>query len=144
MGDKCKYVDNSGIRIASKSLGCVRRSLVSHLGYATQVWSPQTVDLIIRVERVQCRANKAILNLPFQTTIIKNGYYLLTCYRYVTDTSTLILPSSLKPQINCDGCWLLVLVREFCSWFLVVVASCQLLLVVVMYYCVVLIVLGHN
>jgi hypothetical protein len=38
-----------------------------HLGYATQVWSPQSIDLIRRVERVQRRATKVILNLPFKT-----------------------------------------------------------------------------
>ena len=35
------------------------------LGYATQVWSPQTIDLIRRIERVQRRASKFILDLPF-------------------------------------------------------------------------------
>ena len=36
-----------------------------HLGYATQIWAPQTIDLIKRVERVQRRASKFILNLPY-------------------------------------------------------------------------------
>ena len=35
------------------------------LGYATQVRSPQTIDLIRRIERVQRRASKFILDLPF-------------------------------------------------------------------------------
>jgi len=35
------------------------------LGYATRVWSPQTIDLIRRIERVQRRASKFILDLPF-------------------------------------------------------------------------------
>ena len=35
------------------------------LGYASQVWSPQTIDLIKRIECVQRRASKFILNLPF-------------------------------------------------------------------------------
>ena len=35
------------------------------LGYATQVWSPQTIDLIRRIERVQRYASKFILDLPF-------------------------------------------------------------------------------
>ena len=35
------------------------------LGYATQVWAPQTIDLIRRIERVQRRASKFILDLPF-------------------------------------------------------------------------------
>ncbi len=54
---------------ANKMLGyirdlAIRRTLYlslvrSHLGYATQVWAPQTV------ERVQRRATKYILNVPF-------------------------------------------------------------------------------
>ena len=48
----------------------VRRSaylnLVSfHLGYAKQVWIPQSIDLIRKLERVQRRATKYILDLPF-------------------------------------------------------------------------------
>ena len=35
------------------------------LGYATQVWSPQSVELVKRTERIQCRATKYILRLPF-------------------------------------------------------------------------------
>ena len=34
-------------------------------GYASQVWSPQTIGLIRRIERVQRRASKYILNLPY-------------------------------------------------------------------------------
>ena len=37
----------------------------SVFGYSSQVWSPQTVTLIQRVERVQRRATKYILNLPY-------------------------------------------------------------------------------
>ena len=37
----------------------------SHLGYATQVWTPQSIDLIRKLERVQRRATKYILDLPF-------------------------------------------------------------------------------
>ena len=35
------------------------------LRYATQVWSPQTIDVIRRFERVQWRASKFISDLPF-------------------------------------------------------------------------------
>ena len=35
------------------------------LGYANQVWAPQTIDLIRRIERVQRRPSKFILDLPF-------------------------------------------------------------------------------
>ncbi len=37
------------------------------LWYATQIWSPQSINLIKHVERVQRRATKVILNLPFRT-----------------------------------------------------------------------------
>ena len=67
---------------ANRMLGFVRRSATEitdkrirralylavvrpALGYATQVWSPQLVELINRVERVQRRASKFILGLPF-------------------------------------------------------------------------------
>lgn len=71
---------------ANKLLGFVRRSsrnikkmgtrralylavVRSHMGYATQVWAPQSIELIQRVERIQRRATKYILNLPFRTEI---------------------------------------------------------------------------
>ena len=38
-----------------------------HLGYATQVWSSQSIELMKSLERVQRRATKYILMLPFQT-----------------------------------------------------------------------------
>ena len=67
---------------ANKLLGRVRRGFLEilkasvrrttylatvrpHLGYSTQVWSPQSVELIRRVERVQRRTTKFILS--FQT-----------------------------------------------------------------------------
>lgn len=67
---------------ANKMLGFVRRNLRfvksipvrrcmylalvrSHLCYATQVWSPQSKDLLRQLERVQRRATKFILDLPF-------------------------------------------------------------------------------
>ena len=73
----------------NKSLGYIRRSTIkiktisvrltlyltlvrSHLAYASQVWAPQTVDLIRRTERVQRCASKYILNLPFFCDISYN------------------------------------------------------------------------
>ena len=67
---------------ASKMLGFIKRStrtitnckarrtlyftlIRSQISYATQLWSPQTIDLISRLERVQRRASKYILDLPF-------------------------------------------------------------------------------
>ena len=41
----------------------------SHLGYATQVWTPQSVELLTKVERTQRRATKFILNLPFTCSV---------------------------------------------------------------------------
>ena len=40
-----------------------------HLGYATQVWSPQSIGLLKRVEYVQRRAKKLILKLPFPCNV---------------------------------------------------------------------------
>ena len=36
-----------------------------HLGYATQIWGPQSVQLILKLERIQRRATKYMLCLPF-------------------------------------------------------------------------------
>ena len=41
----------------------------SQLAYGSQVWAPQTVNNIMTVERVQRRATKFILSLPYQTDI---------------------------------------------------------------------------
>ncbi len=38
-----------------------------HLGYATQIWSPQSVLLIQQIERTQRQATKFILELPFSS-----------------------------------------------------------------------------
>ena len=46
-------------------LGLVR----SHLGYATQVWAPQTIELISKLESTQRRATKFFLSLPFFTDV---------------------------------------------------------------------------
>lgn len=37
----------------------------SNLGYATQIWAPQSIELIKLTERIQRRATKFILDLPF-------------------------------------------------------------------------------
>ena len=52
----------------------VRRTLYpglvrAHLGYATQVWAPQGIELISKLESIQRRATKFILCLPFLTNI---------------------------------------------------------------------------
>ena len=48
----------------------IRRTLYlstarSTLGYAIQVWSPQSIDLITRTEPIEQRTTKFILKLPF-------------------------------------------------------------------------------
>jgi hypothetical protein len=61
----CKEIRNPRTR------RCLFLAIVRpHIGYATQTWAPQTIELIKRVERVQRRASKFILNLPYdcQTT----------------------------------------------------------------------------
>ena len=52
----------------------IRRSVYLTLvrplfGYATQIWAPQSVELIARIERTQRHATKYILNLPFSCTM---------------------------------------------------------------------------
>ena len=45
-------------------LGLVR----PHLGYATQIWAPQSIELTAKLERIQRRATWFILNLPNSST----------------------------------------------------------------------------
>ena len=52
----------------------VRRTLYfglvrPHIGYATQVWAPQFIELISKLESIQRRATKFILRLSFSTSI---------------------------------------------------------------------------
>ena len=52
----------------------VRRTLYlalvrPHLGYATQIWAPQSIELIVKLERIQRRATKFILKLPHSSNI---------------------------------------------------------------------------
>ena len=71
---------------ANKMLGFVKRSSMdikdphvraslyrtlvrSHFAYCSQVWSPQSVLLILELEKVQRRAARFILSLPFQSEI---------------------------------------------------------------------------
>ena len=41
----------------------------SQLAYCSQVWAPQTINNILTIERLQRRASKFILSLPYQTSI---------------------------------------------------------------------------
>lgn len=87
---------------ANKLLGYIKRSTIHihnqevkrtmylalvrpHLGYATQVWAPQSIELIRYAERIQRRATKFILGLPFAcdvdyTTRLKILRLLPICY----------------------------------------------------------------
>ena len=52
----------------------VRRTLYlalvrPHLGYATQIWAPHSIELIVKLERIQRRATKFILKLPYSSNI---------------------------------------------------------------------------
>ena len=64
----------------------VRRSIYltllrSHLGYATQVWAPQSIELVCKVKQIQRRASKYILNLPFHCQQShKDRLIQLTCF----------------------------------------------------------------
>ena len=55
----------------------VRRTLYlslvrSQLCYGSQVWAPQTINLIKRIERVQRRATKYVLDVPFLYNVSYN------------------------------------------------------------------------
>ena len=62
-----------------------------HLGYATQVWSPQSFGSLKRVENVQRRATKLILKLPFRCDVTYKTRLQLTnllpisCWHEVLD-----------------------------------------------------------
>ena len=80
-----KHVNEHSTK-ANKLLGYIRRSSLyihntavrrmlylalvrPHLGYATQTWAPQSVELLKQVEHTQRRATKFILELPFSSTM---------------------------------------------------------------------------
>ena len=50
-------------------LGLVR----PHLGYATQIWAPQSIELTAKLERIQRRATRFILSLPYSSTVSYNS-----------------------------------------------------------------------
>ena len=71
---------------ANKLLGYIRRNaryirstwtrrtlylglVCAHFAYANQVWAPQAIELISKLEKIQRRATKFILHLPFITEI---------------------------------------------------------------------------
>ena len=40
------------------------------MGDATQIWPPQSIELIIKLDRIQRRATKFMLKLPYSSNII--------------------------------------------------------------------------
>ena len=58
-----RYKTNAipGLEIATDTVALVR----PHLGYATQIWAPQSIELIVKLERIQRLATKFILKLPY-------------------------------------------------------------------------------
>ena len=44
-----------------------------HLGYSTHIWAPQSIELIVKLERIQTRATKFMLKLPYSSNIIINS-----------------------------------------------------------------------
>ena len=44
-----------------------------HLGDATQILAPQSIELIVKLERIQTRATKSMLKLPYSSNIIINS-----------------------------------------------------------------------
>jgi hypothetical protein len=57
----------------------------SHLGYATQVWTLQSIELLLKLEKTQRRATKYILNLPFISSVnyksrLQTLHLLPICY----------------------------------------------------------------
>ena len=51
-------------------LGLVR----PHLGYATQIWAPQSIKRTAKLERIQRRTTRFILKLPYSSTISYNSH----------------------------------------------------------------------
>ena len=87
---RISYLDMSeGICIVSRVIS-IRRSIYltmvrPNIGYATQVWAPQSIDLMLKLERIQRRATRYILNLPFSssvcyTSILQSLSLLPICY----------------------------------------------------------------
>ena len=57
------------IRNEKTRLALYKTMVRSQIAYCTQVWSPQSVSLILQIENVQRRATRYILSLPFLSGI---------------------------------------------------------------------------
>ena len=87
----------------------VRRTLYlalvrPHLGYATQIWARQSIELIVKLERIQRRATKFILKLPYSSNVsyksrLQTPNLIPICYWHeLLETTTKIL-ISLRLQV---------------------------------------------
>jgi hypothetical protein len=65
------YIKRSSLDIRNEKtrLALCKTMVRSQLVYCTQVWSPQSVSLILQIENVQRRATRYILSLPFMSRI---------------------------------------------------------------------------
>ena len=57
------------VKIQSTRTALYKALVMSNLSYSSQVWAPQSVKLIEIIEKVQRRATKYILSLPYRTDI---------------------------------------------------------------------------
>ena len=57
---------NKLLGFARRASRYIQRTQTRGIGYATHVWSPQSIGLLKRVKNVQRRATKPILKLPFR------------------------------------------------------------------------------
>jgi hypothetical protein len=82
----------------------------SNFSYASQLWSPQKVELIQEMEKVQRRASKFILNLNYLSEIpyIKKDYCHFEYYQFPTG-------------LNCSICFSCS--RWYMVWYLYRLAS---------------------
>ena len=58
-----------------------------HLAYATQIWALQSIEVIVKFERIQRHPTKFILKLPYSSNIsyksrLQTLNLILICYRH--------------------------------------------------------------
>ena len=68
------FIKRSTVNMTNSRIRCtLYKTLVrSHFAYSCQVWSPQYVSLILDMKKVQRRATRVIMSLPYQSE---------TCYK---------------------------------------------------------------
>ena len=74
------FVKRSTVNMTNSRIRCtLYKTLVrSHFAYSCQVWSPQYVSLILDMEKVQRRATRFIMSLPYQSETCYKDRLLLT------------------------------------------------------------------